>query len=147
MTHVSGYRDYFPLDFIDREMKQPAIQDDVIARYGKRPLDFEPRTRFSYSNTGYKILGRVIEKVTRRPLGTVLSERILRPVGMGHSSYMPGERLRALGEPSAVDVEDTQERGGMEETMVQFTFGAVKLETTMFRSVDGKVQQFLITKP
>ena len=34
---------------------------------GKRPLDFEPRTRFSYSSTGYKILGRIIEGLTIGP--------------------------------------------------------------------------------
>jgi CubicO group peptidase (beta-lactamase class C family) len=89
MTHVSGYRDYYPLFFVDREMSQPITPDETIARYAKRPLDFEPRTRFSYSNTGYKILGRVIEKVTGKPLGVVLDERILRPLGMAHSSYVP----------------------------------------------------------
>lgn len=89
MTHVSGYRDDYPLDFVDREMSQPITPDEAIARYAKRPLDFEPRTRFSYSSTGYKILGRVIERVTGKPLGAVLEERIFRPAGMLHSSYLP----------------------------------------------------------
>jgi D-alanyl-D-alanine carboxypeptidase len=89
MTHVSGYRDDYPLDFVDQEMTQPVTPDESIARYARRPLDFEPRTRWSYSSTGYKILGRVVEKVTGKPLGTVLQERILRPIGMTHSSYMP----------------------------------------------------------
>jgi CubicO group peptidase (beta-lactamase class C family) len=96
MTHVSGYRDYYPLDFVDREMTQPITTDEVIARYAKRPLDFEPRTRFSYSSTGYKILGRVIEKITGKPLGVVLRERILRPLGMAHSSYLPPQATPEL---------------------------------------------------
>ncbi len=96
MTHVSGYRDNYPLDFVDQEMKEPITVDESIAHYAKRPLDFEPRTRFSYSSTGYKILGRVIEKVTGKPLGVVLEERILRPVGMTHSSYMPKAGAAAL---------------------------------------------------
>jgi D-alanyl-D-alanine carboxypeptidase len=77
-------------------MSQPVAPDESIARYAKRPLDFEPRTRFSYSSTGYKILGRVIEKVTGKPLGVVLTERILKPVGMTHSSYMPPESTPGL---------------------------------------------------
>ncbi len=89
MTHVSGYRDNYPLDFVDREMSQPITPDESVVRYAKQPLDFEPRTRFSYSGTGYKILGRVIEKVTGKPLGVVLGERILRPLGMAHSFYIP----------------------------------------------------------
>jgi CubicO group peptidase (beta-lactamase class C family) len=88
MTHVSGYKDNYPLDFVDREMSQPITPDESIARYAKQPLDFEPRSRFSYSGTGYKILGRVIEKVTSKPLGVVLADRILRPLGMTHSSYV-----------------------------------------------------------
>jgi hypothetical protein len=68
MTHVSGYRDNYPLDFVDKEMSEPITPDESITRYGRLPLDFEPRTRFSYSSTGYKILGRVIEKVTAKPL-------------------------------------------------------------------------------
>jgi CubicO group peptidase (beta-lactamase class C family) len=114
MTHVSGYRDDYPLDFVDQEMKEPTTVDESIARYAKRPLDFEPRTRFSYSSTGYKILGRVIEKVTGKPLGTVLEERILRPVGMTHSLYMPkagaeglptGYTSFALGPPEQAEPE------------------------------------------
>jgi D-alanyl-D-alanine carboxypeptidase len=95
MTHVSGYRDDYPLDFLDEEMKRPIAVDESINRYAQQPLDFEPRTRFSYSSTGYKILGRVIEKVTREPLGKVLEERVFSPLGMTHSSYMP--RPDALG--------------------------------------------------
>jgi CubicO group peptidase (beta-lactamase class C family) len=91
MTHVSGYRDFYPLFFVDREMSSPIAPDETIARYAKRPLDFEPRTRFSYSSTGYAILGRVIEKVTGEPLGVVLGERILRPLGMAHSYVHPME--------------------------------------------------------
>ncbi|WP_394845493.1 beta-lactamase family protein [Pendulispora brunnea] len=89
MTHVSGYHDSYPMDFVDQEMKQPVAPDDAIARYAKRPLDFEPRTQWSYSNTGFAILGRVIEKVTGRALDVVLNERIFRPLGMAHSSYLP----------------------------------------------------------
>jgi D-alanyl-D-alanine carboxypeptidase len=91
MTHVSGYRDDYPLFFVDREMSRPITPDETITRYAKQPLDFEPRTRFSYSSTGYKILGRVIEKVTGKPLGAVLGERFLRPLGMAHSSYVATE--------------------------------------------------------
>jgi D-alanyl-D-alanine carboxypeptidase len=98
MTHVSGYPDDYPLDFVDREMKEPIAPDESIARFAKRSLDFEPRTRFSYSSTGYKILGRVIEKVTGKRLGAVLEERVFRPVGMAHSSYLP--KVGAAGLPT-----------------------------------------------
>jgi D-alanyl-D-alanine carboxypeptidase len=114
MTHVSGYHDDYPLDFVDLEMKQPVTPDQVIGRYATRPLDFEPRTRFSYTGTGYIILGRVVEKVTGKPLGAVLEERLWRPLGMAHTSYMPaaggpglahGYTSFALGSPEAAEPE------------------------------------------
>lgn len=87
--HVSGYHDYYPLDFVDREMHQPRSADQIIQEYATRPLDFDPGTRWSYSNTNFLILGRVIEKVTGKPYGDVLADRILRPLGMSHTRYQP----------------------------------------------------------
>jgi D-alanyl-D-alanine carboxypeptidase len=55
-----------------------------------------------------------------------------------------GARLRSLGAPTTVEVADTHERGGMEATTLRFAFSKLKLEVVMFRSVEGKVQQFLI---
>src|SRR5207302_11388848 len=58
---LSGYRDFYPLDFVDREMEQPITSEVVIRRYATRPLDFERRSLYSYSNPGFMILGLVIE--------------------------------------------------------------------------------------
>jgi CubicO group peptidase (beta-lactamase class C family) len=96
MNHVSGYPDYYPLDFVDRRMLKPLAVDGVIAEYAGGKLDFEPRSRWSYSNTGYMILGRVVEKASGQPFGKFLEERILRPVGMAHSYFEPGKNVSGL---------------------------------------------------
>jgi D-alanyl-D-alanine carboxypeptidase len=87
--HVSGYRDYYPLDFVDREMQKPESADTIIARYATRPLDFEPGTRWSYSNTNFLILGKAIEAAAGQPVGGVITERIFAPLGMTRTSYGP----------------------------------------------------------
>lgn len=87
--HLSGYRDYYPLDFVDREMQKPQSADAIINEYATRPLDFEPRSRYSYSNTGFLILGRVIEKVTGQPYGSVVTTRIFQPLGLTRTAYEP----------------------------------------------------------
>lgn len=98
MNHVSGYRDYYPLDYVDREMGRPTTAEGVIGEYGMMPLDFAPGTRWSYSNTGYTILGRVLERVGGKPLGTLLEERIFRPLGMRQTLYEPTQpERRATG--------------------------------------------------
>ena len=110
-NHVSGYRDYYPLDFVDREMERPTTADDVIKEYATRPLDFEPGTRWSYSNTNFDILGRVVEKVSGEPFGAFLTRRVFGPVGMLHTRYDPapggagmatGYSAFALGAPEPI---------------------------------------------
>ena len=56
-------------------MQKPATADAIIDEYATRPLDFEPRSRYSYSNTGFLILGRVIEKVSGQPFGEFITKR------------------------------------------------------------------------
>jgi CubicO group peptidase (beta-lactamase class C family) len=98
MNHVSGYPDYYPLDFVDRRMETPIAPDDLIQRYAGEKLDFEPGTEWSYSNTGYVILGRVVEKVSGQRLGDFMTRRILQPLGMDHSFFgppVPGSSMAA----------------------------------------------------
>ena len=98
INHVSGYHDYYPLDYVDREMARPTTADAIMKEYATVPLDFDPGTRWSYSNTGYTILGRVLERVTGKPLGTLLEERIFRPLGMRQTMYEPtAPERRATG--------------------------------------------------
>jgi len=87
MHHVSGYRDYYPLDYVDREMTRATTAEHILNEYATMPLDFDPGTRWSYSNTGYTILGRVLEQVGGKPLGTLLEERIFRPLGMKQTVF------------------------------------------------------------
>jgi CubicO group peptidase (beta-lactamase class C family) len=87
--HLSGYRDYYPLDFVDREMQKPATADQIIAEYATRPLDFNPRSRYSYSNTGFLILGRVIEKVSGEPFGAFIDKRVFKPLRLTRTTYEP----------------------------------------------------------
>ncbi len=89
VAHVSGYPDYYPLDFVDRRMAAPATTESIIRRYATGPLDFEPGTRWSYSNTGFLILGRIIERVSGMPFGHFLETRIFRPLGMRHTRFEP----------------------------------------------------------
>jgi D-alanyl-D-alanine carboxypeptidase len=87
--HVTGYRDYYPLDFVDREMQKPESADTIIARYATRPLDFEPGTRWSYSNTNFLILGKAVEQAAGQPIDQVLAQRIFAKVGMTRTAYDP----------------------------------------------------------
>jgi len=89
MTHTSGYPDYYPLDFVDRRMRKSIAPDDLIREYATGKLDFAPGTRWSYSNTGYTILGRVIEQVSGESFEQFLTRRIVKPIGMTQTVVAP----------------------------------------------------------
>jgi CubicO group peptidase (beta-lactamase class C family) len=96
--HVSGYTDFYPLDYVTRPMQKAISGDDIVREYAGAPLDFEPGSRWSYSNTGFTMLGRIIERITNQPLGTVLKERIFRPLGMTHSYFEPDPRGKGVAQ-------------------------------------------------
>lgn len=107
-SHLSGYPDFYPLDFVDTRMRTAIEPDALIARYAGAPLDFEPRTRWSYSNTGFIMLGRAIEQRSGVSLGAWFAEHLFEPAGMRHASLDPpdgtagiaaGHTRFALGEP------------------------------------------------
>jgi D-alanyl-D-alanine carboxypeptidase len=109
-SHLSGYPDFYPLDFIDRRMYEPIEPDELLRRYAMVSLEFEPRTRWSYSNTGFIVLGRVLEKVEGKPLREILGERVFGKLGMTQTSFDPpvgtpglaeGYISIGLGEPEA----------------------------------------------
>jgi len=114
MNHVSGYPDYYPLDFVDRRMQASIAEDELLRQYAGGKLDFEPGSKYSYSNTGFILLARVVERVSGESFGAFLNRRILKPLGMDHTIYEPdlsdprlakGYTTFALSPAEAIDPE------------------------------------------
>jgi CubicO group peptidase (beta-lactamase class C family) len=85
LTHTSGIPDYTRSENALEEAVQPAKVEDLIARVQKEPLDFTPGERFGYSNSGYILLGYILEQVARRPYEVFLEENIFGPLNMQDS--------------------------------------------------------------
>jgi CubicO group peptidase (beta-lactamase class C family) len=80
--------------------RNPFPPAEFIKVFWNLPLQFEPGTKFTYSNSGYFILGVIIEKITSKSYAQVVAENIFKPLGMTNSGYdMPGPILsrRAAG--------------------------------------------------
>ncbi|KUJ69467.1 peptide hydrolase [Streptomyces albus subsp. albus] len=94
LQHTSGIHDddipgyTTPQEYHERRYDTYTPQQIVARAMGHRP-DFTPGTGWSYSNTGYVLLGMIIEKVTERPWQREVETRILKPLGMDHT-YLPG---------------------------------------------------------
>lgn len=82
LSHTAGYRDYYPLDYVAPFMAKDTTADEILAKWATTDLDFEPGSRWQYSNTNYVAVGRIIEKVSGQPLMTFLRTRILDKLGM-----------------------------------------------------------------
>ena len=82
LTHTSGYSDFWPHDYVPTEMQTSIDPDSVIRRWAGAPLDFEPGTKWEYSNTNFVLAGRIIEKITGQPLFDFLEENVFQRLDM-----------------------------------------------------------------
>jgi D-alanyl-D-alanine carboxypeptidase len=82
LNHTSGYQDYYAVDYLSPSLQRDMSPDGILAMYAQMPLDFEPGTRYQYSNTNYVLIGRIIEQVSGEPLAQFLRTRIFDKLGM-----------------------------------------------------------------
>lgn len=82
LSHTSGYQDYWPEDYVMTPMLKPATAQQILDTWAKKPLDFDPGTKWQYSNTNYVIAGVIVEKVSGQKLMDFLGEHIFHPLGM-----------------------------------------------------------------
>jgi D-alanyl-D-alanine carboxypeptidase len=82
LTHTSGYQDYYPLDYVAPFMQKPVTADEILKTWAGKALDFDPGTRWQYSNTNYVAAGRILERVTGMSVSAFLRARIFGPLRM-----------------------------------------------------------------
>jgi D-alanyl-D-alanine carboxypeptidase len=82
LSHTSGYEDYAPQDYNIPEWLKPTTPEAVLDKWAKKPLDFDPGTKWQYSNTNYVLAGRIAEKAAGKPLMAMLQEKIFDRLGM-----------------------------------------------------------------
>jgi D-alanyl-D-alanine carboxypeptidase len=84
LTHTSGLRNYTGLDGF--ELTRHLTQAQFVRRIGSEPLDFQPGAKWSYCNTGFNLLGYVIENVSGHGYWHFMQERIFGPLGMSSTT-------------------------------------------------------------
>jgi CubicO group peptidase (beta-lactamase class C family) len=88
LTHTSGIPSYTGLpNFFADVSRNPYKVADFVKKYASGDLEFEPGSKFSYNNSGYFLLGAIIERITGKPYEQVLKENILDPAGMKNTGY------------------------------------------------------------
>ena len=88
LTHTAGIPNYTSFsDFFATKSRNPYTPGAFTKEFANMPLDFEPGSKFSYSNSGYFLLGVIIEKVTGKSYAEVLKANILAPAQLQNTGY------------------------------------------------------------
>lgn len=87
LNHTSGIPSYTGLPEFGDIVRDAYKVEDFVKKFASGNLEFEPGTKFSYNNSGYFILGAIIEQVTGKSYEAVLTEKILVPLGMADTGY------------------------------------------------------------
>jgi CubicO group peptidase (beta-lactamase class C family) len=89
LTHTSGIHNYTDDTVLvgSSNVTRHYSRDEMIKIFQSYPTDFEPGTKWNYSNSAYSILGYIIEKVEKKPYEKVVRERIFQPLGMKNSGF------------------------------------------------------------
>ncbi|OAJ56809.1 hypothetical protein A6V36_32860 [Paraburkholderia ginsengiterrae] len=88
LTHTSGVPSYTSLpDFLSRISLEERTPEQIIGLTSDQPLEFQPGVRFVYSNTGYILLGSIVENVSGQTYSAFLTDEFFQPLGMVDSGY------------------------------------------------------------
>ena len=93
LSHTSGYQDYWPQDYVMPMMLKPVTAAKILNMWARKPLDFDPGTKWQYSNTNYVIAGVIIEKVSGKPLLQFLQEKVFSPLSMTSVANIDEKKL------------------------------------------------------
>jgi CubicO group peptidase (beta-lactamase class C family) len=88
LTHTSGIANYTEdRELFSKEIQVPTTIDDMLIRFAKHPMKFKPGERMRYSNTGYVLLGKIIEVASGQSYANFIEENIFNKLNMKSSRF------------------------------------------------------------
>jgi CubicO group peptidase (beta-lactamase class C family) len=130
LHHTSGLRDQWGLlNLAGWRIEDTITEDDVLQLIWKqRELNFEPGTKYAYSNTNYTLLATIVQRVAGRPFAQFMHDRIFEPLGMANSYFQDDAYLVRKGHASPYGVRD---KGYQRHFLAYSTVGPTGLQTTV----------------
>lgn len=87
LNHTSGIKSYTGMESFMTMARQDMTPTELIGHFKNEPIDFDPGEEWKYNNSGYIILGHIIEVVSEKPYAEFIEENIFKPLGMKSSYY------------------------------------------------------------
>lgn len=98
LTHTSGLADFTNFPQLGDWVRNGVSEATVLAAVSQMPLEFQPGTQYTYSNSNFFALGTIIEKLTGQPYAADLSQYIFQPLGLTSTYYeLPPADQSAIG--------------------------------------------------
>ena len=91
LSHTAGLFNYTDDAELMARREQPITPSELLATFWERPLEFEPGTEFRYSNSGYAVLGAIIERVTGQTYAEYMQHAIFEPAGLERTTVGDAE--------------------------------------------------------
>jgi CubicO group peptidase (beta-lactamase class C family) len=125
LTHTSGIPNFtgFP-EYKDWESK-PTSPAELVARFRDKPLEFDPGTKWNYSNSGYALLGYLVEKMSGQTYQQFLQENIFTPLGMKDSGFDSNAQIIPQRASGYSPGKDGPENTGFINMTVPFSAGSL----------------------
>jgi CubicO group peptidase (beta-lactamase class C family) len=82
LSHTSGYQDFWAQDYVPPAMAKATTPQRILDHWAKQPLDFDPGTRWQYSNTNFEIAALIVQQASGMPFFQFVRTRILDPLGI-----------------------------------------------------------------
>lgn len=94
LTHTSGIQSFTSMKDYNQRMTVDMEPEEMINHFKNEPMEFTPGTKWNYNNSGYFLLGYIIEKASGRTYAQYIEENIFQPLGMTNSLY--GSNLKII---------------------------------------------------
>lgn len=93
LNHTSGIKSYTSIGDLRQVARQDKTLDELIDYFKNEPMDFDPGEAYSYNNSGYVLLGKIIEVVSGENYADFIHNHIFQPLGMNASQYGSNTKL------------------------------------------------------
>lgn len=93
LTHTSGIKSYTNVPEFQKYVREDKTPQEAIDMFRNLPMEFAPGTKWNYNNSGFFLLGYIIEKITGKTYAEYVEENIFKPAGMTNSCYGSDTKL------------------------------------------------------
>lgn len=93
LNHTSGIKSYTNLPEFRTKTRMDITPEEIIQFFKNLPLEFNPNEKYEYSNSGYLLLGYIIEQLSGMSYGAFIQKNIFDKLGMKHSYYADSYKI------------------------------------------------------